>query len=116
MNALRSRAFQWGLALGFAVWAASPFLTGRREPWDARGPYYSFALLAGTGLIGYREPRRINLVFLGVWLGQVIAIAVLPGLARDSIMVGVVTTAIGSVLALAGAAAGGWLRAQRMRD
>jgi len=89
-----------GAALGFGLWLLSPYLTGRAEPWDAPFPFYLPAMLAGGALAGSILPRRTGAFFLGVWLGQVLAIAILPGHGRDWFPVGVVTTAVGGALSL----------------
>ncbi|MDB5334924.1 MAG: hypothetical protein JWN70_543 [Planctomycetaceae bacterium] len=39
-----------GAILGWAIWRASPFMTGEVEPWDAFSPYYSISLVA-AGLV-----------------------------------------------------------------
>jgi hypothetical protein len=96
-------------ALGFGIWAASPALTGHAEPWDAQHPYYSLASLIGGGFLGFLS-RAVVRCYVGAWLGQVIALAVLPGLDRGWILLGVMTTAVGSLLILLGAAGGYALR------
>ncbi|MCL4798513.1 MAG: hypothetical protein KJ025_02945 [Burkholderiales bacterium] len=104
-----------GAALGFGLWLLSPFLTGRAEPWDASFPFYLPAMLAGGAIAGTAFPRRAGAFFLGVWLGQVLAIAVLPGHGGDWFPVGAVTTAVGGTLALPTYLAASGLRARRGR-
>lgn len=60
-------------AAGAALWALSPLITGRREPWDAQVPYYWIGLVViGIALARY-APRRsaLPLILLGLYLGQV---------------------------------------------
>lgn len=97
-------------ALGFAIWALSPVLTGAAEPWDASGPYYLAASLAGGGALGLLLPRYSLRSYLGAWCGQVVALAVLPDLDRGWLLLGVFTTAIGSICFLLGHVAGRILR------
>ena len=49
---------------GAAIWALSPLLTGRAEPWDA-GLYYSGALLAAGLLSGVAVPKPLWAHYLG---------------------------------------------------
>ena len=54
----RWTAFLAAMGTGATIWAASPRLTGEREPWDAGGLYYVGALVL-TGLaIGLLAPIR----------------------------------------------------------
>jgi hypothetical protein len=92
--------------LGFALWAASPVLTGYPEPWDADGPFYAlFSLLSGA-LLAFWRPWRLLSIYIGFWVGQVVATVTLPGLDRSWWLLGVFTTAIGSVLVLPGGLVG----------
>lgn len=53
------------------VWALSPLLTGRLEPWDAEGPFYA-AALATAGLVsGALRPRPLWAHYAGAVAGQV---------------------------------------------
>ncbi len=94
--------------LGFGIWAASPVLTGVPEPWDSAYPYYLVLSLAGGGTLGFFYPKHMLLCYVGAWSGQIVALAVLPGLDRGWILLGTITTAIGSLLILLGAVIG-WL-------
>ncbi len=93
-------------ALGFGIWAASPLITGRAEPWDAEITYYTLTSVIGAAVVGYAFPRHWLLVFPGAWSGQVIGLAVLPGLDRGWLLLGAITTGIGSLLFLPGSALG----------
>ena len=100
----------------FLVWAASPWLFAVAEPWDAAYPFYTLAALLGGALLGLRFRAPIP-SFLGAWAGQVLALLVLPGHDRSWLMLGVVTTAIGSLLVLAGSLPGTLLRGRaKARD
>jgi hypothetical protein len=100
------RAFLAAAAATFAVWAASPALTGRVEPWDAEWPYYGGASLLLGAAVGLALPRRFASSFFGAWAGQAAALLVLPGNDRAWFLLGAITTGIGSVVFLAGYAAG----------
>jgi hypothetical protein len=89
-----------GAALGFGIWLASPFVAGCVEPWDASFPFYLLAMVAGGALMGATLPRHPLAFVGGVWLGQVLALAALPGHQRSWILLGAVTTAIGAALSL----------------
>ena len=103
-------AFATATGLGFALWAFAPWLVHRREPWDAAGPFYSLSLVLGTGVIAWWQPSRLAAAYLGAWLGQVLALAVLPGHEDGWLPLGTVTTGIGSLFALGGAVLGSALR------
>lgn len=62
----------WAAAAGAALWALSPWIADRREPWDASIPYYWIGLIAaGAGLAWYSR-RRSALwpIMCGLWVGQ----------------------------------------------
>jgi hypothetical protein len=92
--------------LGFGIWAVSPILTGQREPWDSEYPFYLLASLIGGGVLGALTPKHLLHCYAGAWFGQVVALAVLPGLDRGWLLLGVMTTAVGSLLILLGAVLG----------
>jgi hypothetical protein len=93
--------------LTFFIWASSPLLFAQVEPWDTPYPFYSITAFLGGGLLGYRFRGGALLpLFLGAWVGQVVALLSLPGQDRTWFMLGVVTTGIGSLVVLAGAALG----------
>jgi hypothetical protein len=97
-------------ALGFAVWAAAPWLVDRREPWDADWPFYSATLVLGGTATAWCQPKQVAATYVGVWLGQVAALALLPAHAGGWLPLGAVTTGIGSLFALFGAVLGNGLR------
>jgi hypothetical protein len=96
------------LGWGFALWALSPLIAGTREPWDASWPFYSLAMLLGGLAGGWWLPRRWLSAYLGLWLGQVLATALLPGGDLGWLPLGVITTAIGALIGFAAYLAG-WL-------
>jgi len=63
----------WAAAAGALLWALSPLIAGRREPWDAPVPYYWLGLIAvGAGLAWYSQRRSaLRAILAGLWLGQV---------------------------------------------
>lgn len=56
----------------FGIWAASPALVGRAEPWDADWPYYSVCSLILGLSVGLAFRRRLLSAYLGAWSGQVL--------------------------------------------
>lgn len=101
-------------ALGFSLWAVSPILTGHAEPWDSEQPLYLvYSVLSGLAL-GWFAPRHLLRIYLGFWIGQIVALATLPGLDRGWLLLGVMTTAIGSLLVLGAAALGRLIRRQML--
>lgn len=52
------------------VWAASPWFTGRREPWDADSSFYLSSLLIAGAVTGALTPRPIWALYLGAIAGQ----------------------------------------------
>ncbi|HEY9653964.1 MAG TPA: hypothetical protein V6C50_00600 [Crinalium sp.] len=91
------------------VWALSPFLSGQVEPWDAKGFYYSAALLIVGLIVGLARPKHVWSHYAGIILGQLTyMLFFLPG--GPLIPVGVAILAAYSTIALAGAASGAWFR------
>ena len=89
--------------LGFALWACSRPITGNDEPWDAPYPFYSAAMILGGIVVGIIAPKRFVPALLGVWLGQIAAIAAVPWLAAAGwLALGIATTAFGSLFLLPG--------------
>lgn len=103
-------------AAGFLVWGLSPKITGTPLPWDAPWPFYSSALLV-TGLIVAQPAHRMWPCVFGAWVGQVVALLVLP-LDRTTNMwgegawwvLGIVATGVGSLIVAAG-----WLAGRAIR-
>ena len=106
----RYRAAAWASLLGFGLWAGSRFVAGTLEPWDAEWPFYSGVMIAGGIAIGVALPRQSVPMFLGLWAGQFFGL-LLPGHDRSWLLLGCVTTGIGSLLGVAGYLAGGLARA-----
>ena len=52
------------------VWAASPWFTGRREPWDADSPFYFAGLMIAGAVAGALTPKPIWALYLGAIAGQ----------------------------------------------
>jgi hypothetical protein len=102
-----------GLALGAAIWVLSATITGRPEPWDASGPYYTAALLAAGFAGGVVVPGHWGEVAIGVYAGQ--ALVLLGRVLSDSGSgglwpLGLMVLALYSLIALAGALLGSALR------
>lgn len=90
---------------GATIWALSPMVVERVEPWDAESFYYVFALLAVGFALGVFRPHRIWRHYVGVFVGQLVYMLVfLPFGAL--IVLGVAFLALYSLLAFAGAAVG----------
>jgi hypothetical protein len=53
-----------------SVWVVSPWLTGRREPWDVDSPFYVCALLFAGSVAGALTPKPIWALYLGAVAGQ----------------------------------------------
>ena len=52
------------------VWAASPWFTGRREPWDADSPFYFVGLMIAGAVTGALTPKPVGALYLGAIAGQ----------------------------------------------
>jgi hypothetical protein len=59
-------------AIGASVWALSPWLVGHREPWDADGQFYVFALAIAGFVAGLLVPRPLWAQYLGAFVGQLV--------------------------------------------
>jgi hypothetical protein len=55
---------------GALIWVASPWLTGKREPWDAQGFFYLGSLVAVGLVSGVVAPRRYFATWGGAYVGQ----------------------------------------------
>lgn len=101
--------FLFSFVGGAMVWAVSPFLSGQVEPWDAKGFYYSAALLIVGLTVGFARPKHVWSHYAGIVLGQLTyMLCFLPG--APLIPVGVAFVAAYSIIALAGEASGAWFR------
>lgn len=96
----------------FGVWALSPHLFGRVEPWDTPYPFYSGASVLGGALIGFLFPHHLLSCFLGASAGQIAALLLLPGHDPGWFLLGFITTGIGSTFLAAASAVGSWLRSR----
>ena len=93
--------------LGALIWFLSPLLTGHEEPWDARSPFYPFALVAAGFIPACFSAHRFWLWAVGVWLGQVIAFLALMLREAGSLWpLGLLFLCFSSLLSLAGAGLG----------
>jgi hypothetical protein len=102
-----------GALLTFFIWASSPLLFAQAEPWDTPYPFYSITAFFGGCLLGFRFRGGALLPsFIGAWVGQVVALAALPGHDRTWFGLGVVTTGVGSLVVLAGALVGALVRSR----
>jgi hypothetical protein len=63
-------AFMVAAVTSALVWAASPWLTGQREPWDADFPFYFVALLVAGAVSGTLAPKPLWAHYLGSFIGQ----------------------------------------------
>ena len=52
------------------IWAASPWVTGRREPWDADSPFYLAGLMIAGAVAGVLTPKPIWALYAGAVAGQ----------------------------------------------
>jgi len=98
-----------GLALGAAIWALSPAITGAAEPWDADQPYLLVSLLL-AGIVGqFAYPGNIWAMVGGLFAGQLFFMVTFLGVG-PLILVGVGVLVVYSIAALFGAYVGLRLR------
>ncbi len=64
------RAFLLSALAGGLIWAASPWLGGPREPWDADGFSYLAALVGAGALAGLAAPKPLWAHYAGAVAGQ----------------------------------------------
>ena len=111
---MKRALFALAMALGAAIWVASPYVTGRREPWDAHGPYYVLALVGAGLVMGLLEPRRCWRWAAGIYAGQCAAVVALTWVRHDDlglfVPLGMIVLAVYAALSLLGALAGAGLR------
>lgn len=63
-------AFAIAAVTSALIWAASPWLTGQREPWDADFPFYPAALLLAGAIAGGLAPKPLWAHYAGAVTGQ----------------------------------------------
>jgi len=97
-----------------SVWALTPLLTNRQEPWDVEDNFYIAALLIAGAIAGAIAPKPLWAHYLGSFVGQL-------GYELIFLRVGPLVL-IGAVLLLGycalysvGAALGGFIRKQIMK-
>ena len=103
------------LALGALIWIASPAITGRQEPWDAKSAYYLVSLVSAGAVAGALQPRRFWLWPVAIYLGQCAAILGRIGLGPDHDLglffpLGLIALAVFAVPSLIGSALGAGIR------
>lgn len=107
-------AFAVSAVLAALIWALSPALTGRTEPWDSDGPYYALALLLAGAVAGALVPRALWAHYLGAVAGQMgFLLLFLP--VGPLLPIGAVLLLVYSLLFLAVAAFAAYLRARARR-
>jgi hypothetical protein len=97
-------------ALMFGLWAGAPGLLGVLEPWDTDHPVYMTAALLIGAALGYAPRSTLLGLFLGAWLGQIAALLLLSGHDRAWLLLGFLTTGLGSLVVVAGGLVGRLLR------
>ncbi len=111
---MKRAAFILAMALGAAIWIASPFVTHRREPWDAQGVYFPVSLFAAGIAAGLANPDRPWLMGLAIYLGQLAAMILGSGGDLGLFPLGAVLLIFYTLLSAGGAALGGtFLRAAK---
>lgn len=92
-------AFSLAILLAMAIWALSPALIGKREPWDASNFFYLGAMSAAGMVVGLLYPWRFVSAFLGFALGQGAAglITMPPGPLDPLALLGVLFLALGTL-------------------
>ena len=105
----------YGFVVGFLLWALSEPLWGVAEPWDTGCPYYSVAMVCTGLVLGFAGARTMAPATIGVWLGQVAALVVLPSFDKGWLLLGVITTGLGSLIFFFGVIVG-WLARELIRS
>ena len=96
-------------ALGAAIWAISPWVTGRTEPWDAEGLFYLASLAVGGLVSGLVIPKPLWGHYVGSVVGQ-LSFELLYLKLGALLLLGVLFMLGYSLVFLAGAVAGSYLR------
>lgn len=105
---------QWGVfalaaLFGALIWALSPAISGRAEPWDADSAYYLFALPVAGFVAGWLAGGPLWAQYAGVILGQFVYGLVFVGVG-PLMLLGVAFLAAYGLLYLAGTLGGLRLR------
>lgn len=92
-----------GLFAGFWLWTMALRLTGKAEPWDTS--FYLCGAVSGliVGICDRRLMWQAGIVmFVGFWIGQLVAIATCPQFRQDRVWIGLafISTGVGSLEAL----------------
>lgn len=103
-------AFALAALIGAVLWAASPWVTGQKEPWDAQGGYYFLGLLVGGFVGAVLRPVSPVVTAAGLVVGQFVAIIATGG-AGPLIVFGLLFLSAYGLLGLVGAWLGCRLRA-----
>ncbi len=104
---MKRLTFVLAMGLGAAIWLASPAMTGRREPWDAHGPYFPVSLVAAGLLAGLAEPGRPWKTGSAIYAGQMAAILLGSGGDFGLLPLGAILLVVYTLLSVAGAAVSG---------
>lgn len=64
------KSFSLSILLGFLIWFLSPYITGKKEPWDSNSLYYISGLFISGLIPAYFCKEKFWLYFIGVYLGQ----------------------------------------------
>jgi len=91
------------------VWALSPLISGRAEPWDATNHYYPIALAVAGALSGALTSRVRWAYFLGCIVGQLL-FEVIFLKTGPLVVVGVIFMALYGVVFVAAALLASYLR------
>lgn len=101
--------FAVAVLFGALIWALSPAISGRAEPWDADSAYYLFALPVAGFVAGLLAGGPLGAQYAGVILGQSVYGLVFVGVG-PLMLLGVAFLAAYGLLYLAGALGGLRLR------
>ena len=102
-------AFVVSAGLGAAIWAISPWVTGRTEPWDSEGVFYLASLIVGGFVSGLVIPKPLWGHYVGSVVGQ-LGFELLYLKLGALLLLGVVFMLGYSLIFLAGAIVGSYVR------
>lgn len=86
---------------GAAILFLSPYVTGKVEPWNSNSYYYSSALFLAGFLILFDKHAKLEIVFIGIMLGQTVFMFSFMSVG-PLVGVGLVIMAFKSLLSLVG--------------